>query len=139
LAGGVFGGVGGEIEVEVGTSFEESFFGGVTLTEGFLETFVAVVFGFEFGFLEDHVECVEVVFQFEVDCAFGGGEDNADFMLGPGDFINIRRILFLIYGCSWLYLAHELIQESLRDFMTTAVPIRSVHLAERVELFDVYN
>ena len=82
-----------KVEIEVGATFEESFFRRVTLAEGFLETSIAVAFGFEFGFLENHVEGVEVMFQFEVDCSFGSGEDDGNFVFLPGDFIDISSIL----------------------------------------------
>jgi hypothetical protein len=85
-----------KVEIEVGATFEESFFRRVTLAEGFLETFIAVAFGFEFGFLENHVEGVEMMFQFEVDCSFGGGEDDGNFVFRPGDFIDISSVLLSV-------------------------------------------
>ena len=88
--------VSGEIEIEVGAAFEESFFRRVALAERFLETFIAVAFGFEFRLFEDHVEGVEMMFQFEVDCAFSCGEDNGNFVFRPGDFIDISRVLLSV-------------------------------------------
>ena len=34
-----------------------------------------------------------MVLQFEIDCAFGGGKDDGDFMLSPGYFVDVRSIL----------------------------------------------
>jgi len=63
------------------------------LTERFLETFVAVAFGFEFAFLEDHVKGVEVVFQFKIDRTFGGRKDNLDLVFCPWDLIDVCSVL----------------------------------------------
>lgn len=85
--------MGSKVEVEVRASFEKGFFRRVALAEGFLETLVAVTLGFELGLFEDHVEGIEMMLEFEVDGAFGGGEDDRDFVLDPWDFVDIGRIL----------------------------------------------
>ena len=38
-----------------------------------------------------------MVFEFEVDGAFGSGEDDLDFMFCPGDFVDVGSVLLLVY------------------------------------------
>ena len=37
-----------------------------------------------------------MMFQFEVDGPFGGGEDDGNLMFRPRNFIDVRRILLLV-------------------------------------------
>lgn len=36
-----------------------------------------------------------MVFEFEINSAFGSGKDNGDFVFSPGDFIDVSGILLL--------------------------------------------
>jgi len=50
-----------------------------------------------------------MVLKFEVNGTFCSREDDGDLMLGPGNFIDISRVLEMSFSKGRAYLSHKLV------------------------------